>query len=226
MPSNKWYPTTTDALPDWHTNFAARAAANGTSLGLTAAQVTQIGVDAGNVVLAISSVVTADTYKKGMIQWRDLFLRGDDEAAPDAPDGPGLIPETAGSKGAIRNRTLAYAAIIKASPAYTSIIGETYQIVGSGPIPLLTPLVAAFAQPFSVVKISMKKKGYDVLAVDCKRGTGDWEQVGVSMRANYIDERPPLVAGQPEVREYRVQGMKDNARVGTISEHAQVVTTP
>jgi hypothetical protein len=40
------------------------------------------------------------------------------------------------------------------------------------------------------------------------------------------DSTPPLVAGAPETREYRAQGMSGNARVGDLSAVVSVVTTP
>jgi hypothetical protein len=54
----------------------------------------------------------------------------------------------------------------------------------------------------------------------------EWEQVGFSQRAVYLDTRPPLVAGQPEQREYRVQGSVKNSRTGSLSDVASVVTVP
>jgi hypothetical protein len=65
-----------------------------------------------------------------------------------------------------------------------------------------------------------------VLAVDSRRGGGSWEPIGVSQTAEYIDARAPLVSGQPEQREYRVQGMENNARVGATSAIASAVTVP
>ena len=46
------------------------------------------------------------------------------------------------------------------------------------------------------------------------------------MTAEYIDARPPLVAGQPELREYRAQGMENNAPVGALSAVVSAVTVP
>ena len=65
-----------------------------------------------------------------------------------------------------------------------------------------------------------------MLAVDSRRGGGGWEQIGVSQTDEYIDTRAPLSAGDPEVREYRVQGMENNARVGANSEVSTVSTVP
>lgn len=44
--------------------------------------------------------------------------------------------------------------------------------------------------------------------------------------AEYIDNRAPLTAGQPEQREYRAQGMVSNNRVGALSPVVNAVTVP
>ena len=46
------------------------------------------------------------------------------------------------------------------------------------------------------------------------------------MRAVFVDSRPPLVVGQPEQREYRVQGILKNARTGELSDTVVAVTVP
>ena len=126
----------------------------------------------------------------------------------------------------IEARTRQYAAIIKANPNYTPADGELYGIVGAAPAPPGTPTVEAFALTASEVRLRIGKQNYSVLAVDSRRGGGDWEQIGVSMTDEFIDERAPLVVGAPEVREFRVQGMVDNARVGPYSEVSTVSTIP
>jgi len=41
-----------------------------------------------------------------------------------------------------------------------------------------------------------------------------------------MDTRPPLVLGQPEQREWRVQGLLKNSRTGSLSDAVSVVTVP
>lgn len=71
-----------------------------------------------------------------------------------------------------------------------------------------------------------EKGGYDVIAITMKRGGGGWMQIGVSQTASFTDVSPLLVPGQPEQRDYRVQGMLNNARVGGVSGTVSAVTVP
>lgn len=55
---------------------------------------------------------------------------------------------------------------------------------------------------------------------------GAWSQIGVAQTAEFIDTTAPAVAGQPEQRDYRAQGMENNARVGALSAIVTAVTVP
>jgi len=225
--SSDWYPKTLAELVAWHANFTVQAVANGTTLGLTALQVTQIGVDSGNVANIVNYIFAVDAYAQSVTQFKDLMLEGDIgialPTAPTAPTAPSLAP---GSLASIQARTRQYANIIKASPNYTAEQGEHYGIVAAASGGPSTPSVAAVALTGSQIQLNIAKAGYDVVAIDSKRGTGGWEFLGISMTETYIDSRAPLTAGAPEVREYRVQGMQSNSRVGALSGVASAVSVP
>lgn len=49
------------------------------------------------------------------------------------------------------------------------------------------------------------KHGHTGAHFESRRAGGDWEFLGVDTESLYVDTRPLLVAGKPEVREYRAQ---------------------
>ncbi|MBI5708116.1 MAG: hypothetical protein HZC36_14135 [Armatimonadetes bacterium] len=53
-----------------------------------------------------------------------------------------------------------------------------------------------------------------------------WPLLATDRFSPYPDARAPLVAGAPEQREYRVQGLQYNARVGALSAVVSAVTVP
>ena len=223
-----WYPTNQAALIPWHDNFSTQATTNGTTLGLSAPQIAQIASDAANVLIMLNGLEAANAYRQALTEYKNLLFN----APADTPTEPVPTAPTTLDFGedspvlGIEARTRQYAAIIKASPAYTTDDGELYGIVGAAPAPPATPSLEAFALTASHVRLRIGKKGYAVLAVDSRRGGGDWEQIGVSMLDEYIDTRAPLSPGVPELREFRVQGMVENERVGDYSEVATVSTVP
>jgi hypothetical protein len=144
------------------------------------------------------------------------------------PTVPAAIAVALGAAAAIQARTRQYRAIILASVGYTQEIGELYGIVAPAAGPLATPgIQKATPQPGTPnVDLNLFKGGYDVIAIDMKRAGGGWVQIGVSQTANFKDTTAPLVAGQPEQREYRCQGMLNNARTGDLSATISAVTVP
>lgn len=222
-----WYPTTLADRIAWHANFAAQAVIDGTAHGLTAAQVTQSGTDSTNVAACVNYVVAVDAYRQAVTAFKDILLDGDiGVTLPIAPTAPTITLVALGSQPAIQARTRQYAALIKASIGYTPEIGERYGIVapaGAGPT---TPSLVATALTGSQVSLAVGKGGYAVVAIDGRVAGGAWSQIGVSMTATYVDGRPPVVAGAPELREYRAQGMASNTRVGALSAIVSAVTVP
>ena len=211
----------------WHANFAIQASASGTTYGLVAGQVTQIGVDAGSVGSMVMYAEQVAAFAQAYTAWKDLMFDATIGTPFDAAPAPPEALTLAGpALPAIIARTRMYAGIIKAAPLYTPEAGELYGITPPTPAAPSVPDLKATALTQSQVELKVTKAGYAVLAIDSRRGGGAWEQIGVSMTATYIDARAPLATGEPEVREYRAQGMENNQRVGALSSVVSAVTVP
>jgi hypothetical protein len=221
-----WYPDSLANRAAWHANFSTQAAATGTTHGLTSAQVTQIGTDAGEVSSALGYRETVRAFPQSWTEDETMLLAGPlGSAMPPVPTPPAAYAPTT-TVPSIQARTRQYVGIIRAHPSYTAEIGELYGIIAARSRPPGTPTVKATALTDSKMRLAVGKARYDVVAIDSRRGGGAWEQIGISMTREYIDSRPPLVAGAPEIREYRCQGMQNNARVGGNSEIQSAVTVP
>lgn len=230
MANADWYPIKlADRIP-FHANLSVQATATGITHGLIAAEVTQIATDSTIVAGSINYTEQVVAFAQAVTEWRNLLLSGPNGTAlPPVPTPPAAFVYPAGPAivlASIEFRTRQYRAKIVASSGYTAEIGELYGIIGAEQVVPVTPGLQAFALTASQVRLVIAKGGYDILAVDSKRGGGGWEQIGVSQTAEYIDARAPLVAGQPEQREYRCQGMQNNARVGATSAIVSAVTVP
>lgn len=229
MATGDWYPKKIADLIPWHANFNTQAAATGTTHGLTAGQVGQIATDNTIVAGCINYTEQVVAFAQSVTEWRDLLLSGPNGTVlPPVPTVPAAFsyPGAGTVLASIEFRTRQYAALIRASVGYTAEIGEAYGIIGAQIVTPTTPELQAFALTASQVRLVIAKAGYDVLAIDSLRGGGGWEQIGISMTAEYIDMRAPLVAGQPEQRQFRCQGMENNVRVGAYSGIVSVVTVP
>lgn len=222
-----YYPARRADRPAWHKNLANEAVASGTTLNLTAGQVTQIGHDSDAVQQLVDYTEAIDAFRQEVTAFSNDVLEGDPLGpVPTEPASPADIVLAVGTLPGIEARTRQFVAIIKAAPGFTTAVGEAYGIIApSGALD--TPSLKATAVPGSSdVGLKIAKGGYSVIAIDMRRGGGAWVQIGVSQLATFVDTTAALVAGQPETREYRAQGMVANARTGDLSPTVSVVTTP
>jgi hypothetical protein len=229
MPSTQdWYPGSLAALGPWHATFAAQATATGSTFGLSGANVTQINDDSDVIAVALDYDEALRGYVQAWTAWRTALFAGDPLAPGSAPPTvPTLTLPTPAPTPGIRDRTRGFANMIKASPIYTEAVGEDYGIVAAEPAPPGTPaILLATAMIDSDVALKLSKAGYDALAIDMRRDGGAFVQIGVSLTQTFVDETAPLAVGEPEVREYRVQGLDGNARVGDVSATVSVSTIP
>lgn len=222
-----WYPRQQDDLGVWHANFAVKAGATGLAHGLTAPQVAQIQADAAAVAAILAFTLQADAFAQAATAWKNLMFFGE-IGLPQVEPPPSVTPPDLPDDHlpAIMARTRQYAAIVRASSNYSRAVGEGFGIVPPQGTEPGIPRLRALSLTQSQVELRIVKKGFTLAAIDSRRGGESWEPIGVSMMASFIDSRPPLVAGQPEVREYRAQGMRRNNRVGALSMVVSAVTNP
>lgn len=223
-----FYPKRLAELPPWHANFNLQVQATGTTYGMSAAQKAQVLEDSINVPVIVNYAELVEGWAQAVTEHREIMLRGDLTAPlPTFPTPPlAIVLSTLTPLPGIEARTRLYAGIIRSDSDFTAAIGELYGITGIAAGSPATPSVEAFALTASQVRLAIARAGYAVVAVDSRINNGAWVQIGISMTAEYFDTRAPLVAGAPEVREYRVQGMENNARVGATSAVAKAVTVP
>lgn len=221
-----FYPRRQSQRVQWHAQFAASLASYASVLGIPAGTVAQAQVDAQNVALFLAAVEAALNYRDEVLAFKDQMMNGLlNTPTPTAPTPPAAIVLPVGTLGSIEARTRRLVAAIKANPAYTRQMGVDMGIVATAS-QLATPSVSATALTDSRVSLRVKKSGYSVVVLWRKRGAGDWEQIAILDTATYVDDDPPLGAGLPEERHYRVQGYAKNAPTGDYSNIITVVTIP
>lgn len=226
MPAD-WYPSTDAGLIPWHTTFALEVSnyqATMTSV-LTNGVEEQVTTNRDVVILSVNRADEAKNYASEVVAFKDVLLKGPTGTPlPAAPTAPAAIVIPAGAIVNIQTYTRNLVAQIKAHPAYTPAIGQAMGIVGSAPV-AGTPSVHVQTLTQYQVQLSITKAGYSLIAIDSKRGDEPWSELIRVSNTPYIDNRPPLVPNTPELREYRVQGVQNNARVGAVSEIASSAAT-
>jgi hypothetical protein len=211
MKRQDYFPTRRADQPAWLMNFARKLAVYAPQLDLPPETVAAAVADAlafahalgvwinGVRRFAESCSASLETLATGECQ--ELFILPTYTAA-DVPEGVGPVLPGA------QTRLFKMVQIIKFSPGYTPSMGIDMGIVtpptpavGSQRIVLdATVLPGPDGQR---VSLAFLKYGHDGASVQSQRGGGAWEDLGICTRSPFMDERPLLIPGVPETRNYR-----------------------
>ena len=87
------------------------------------------------------------------------------------------------------------------------------------------PTASGTAMTGSVVRVDWTKRQFDGVFIDSQRGDETpWARLDFDMRSPYKGSRPPLAAGKPEERRYRLIYFIDNQTVNIWSDIITVIT--
>ena len=146
-------------------------------------------------------------------------------AAPTPPPGEPPRP------GAL-NRLFKLVQTIKSRPGYNASIGLSLGIVGNlhardSEVPYFTLKIGRGGNG-EVVRGSFRRFGRPAVYVETRRAGGDWEPLGAGIKfgSKFIDDRPLLDPGTPEVREYRLCFCEDSFPSGNWTPVSSITVSP
>ena len=218
MRHQRWFPSRiSDQIP-WLNNLSQKFPGYAVRLGLAPAHVDACVASCNYLVYVLSQWLTATrVFGPACTEAVDLLMNGSGPApsplptftAPALPDGvapvpPGVLP-----------RLFDLVQQAKDSPNYTPDIGKDLGIephegpsqtdaAHSHPSPTVKYQLLA-GETCQQVQFNFVKHGHQGVILECQRGTGPNEFVGIGTETPYVDERPLLVPGQPEIRTYRLR---------------------
>lgn len=143
--------------------------------------------------------------------------------APTYPPAPLFV-----ISAAIFEQFIQFADRTKNTAGYNTAMGEDigWEAVGGEP-PLGDPTFDLLALVNSQVQLNWVKATADGVIIESQRaGETDWTVLATDHFSPYIDTRAPLVAGQPEVRRYRIRYLVGDDPVGNYSGTFSVTTIP
>jgi hypothetical protein len=223
------YPKNLGAKIPWHSTFNQECIDHAASFPdvLSAPNLAKILANKNFVATLINGSDNAKNFGQEVIGFRDLYLGAPlGTGVPAVPVPPATIVVPLGVVVGIDAFTRLIIGQLDAHPNMTDPIRVA---MGIDPDPrgLGSPsIISALPQGASQVALRLKLAGYKAVAIDRRRAGGVWEQIGVSITAEFIDADGPLAAGVSESREYRIQGIVANVRQGDISAAVLVATTP
>jgi len=221
MKAQRYYPSRAGDQIPWLTNFQAKLPGYETTLNLPSAHVDACVASCNFAIYVLKDWLPAvREFGPAATSAMELLLSGSGPtavalptfSAPALPTGVAAVPP-----GAL-TRVFDMAQLVKASPGYTPTIGNDLGIIGeedSTSLDGVAPQVKVKLQPDAVAELQFGKKTAEGVNIYSMRGTETgWQFLARDTYSPYIDNRPLLVAGTPEVRRYRVRFVVDDAEVG------------
>jgi len=199
-------PRTQDAYLKWHDNLKTNVALN--TPGATAADAAMLAADNTDLHAKAAAAAAAENASK----------------AAHASLGAALSASQANAR--------ALAGRIKKSAGYTTAIGDTLQLEGaenSVAIAAQKPALTVVVKAGGVVEVSFGKLGGLVEGVHLyglRDGEGVFTYLASETHSPYVDNRPLLVAGKPETRNYKAMFFTGKTEVGLQSDVAQATARP
>lgn len=217
----------------WSLNFEAEFPAVATTLGFSNTEMTALLQDAAAMRHAILYAQVGAAFSKACTAFKNDMLGGvgENQLTPTQPSfTPPPNPPAPVDAGIIERLSNAMSQA-KLSSGYTQTIGEALMIhkppADSAIPPDAKTTVKATSMTGSVVRLDWIKGKFDGVFIDSQRGDETtWTRLDFDMRSPYEDTRPPLVAGKPEERRYRLRYFIDNQAVGAWSDVVVVITLP
>lgn len=198
-------------------------------LGVTSPQLQSLHNDTLNFQMYMEGAHDGDLWSKKLLENRNLLRHGPNgDPAPGAITAP-LLPDGLDyyvTQG-VEQRTRELIQQVKNNPACTPAI-EDDLMIRTAPAPKrMQPKVTVKAQSGSVVKVKVIRGGNTAYQARSRRGAETaMSSLGTFAASEFNDTRPPLVAGQAEVRFYEAQYLDGTTLTGETSDTVSVSTTP
>jgi len=206
MAKSDYVPKGDDAFVKWHDQFLREVTANGTSVGVTADELTDLGADNTALHNKTNAAVTATA----------AALRANGERAT--------------TRKSVERNARALGQRIRKNKNCTEEIAKQMGLVGEEDTTDMTvaqPVLVANPLPHGAVEIAFNKSKADGVNLYCQRdGDSGFVFLARDTASPYVDNRPLLVAGKPEVRKYRGIYVVNDAEVGLVSDDVTAVCQP
>ena len=201
-------PKKQDAYLKWHDKYLKELKLLPAGFGIAAAEVTQVEDQNDALHEKMSAVVDADAAAK--VAHADLNTI--------------ITSSQATARGQARR--------IKPNPAYLPALGEKMGIVGpsdSTDVAQAQPQLKGTAKAGGVVEVGSDKLGGLVEGIHLssqRDGDTGWVYLGSETHLPYVDNRPLLQPGKPEIRRYKAIFFLGKAEVGLASDILEITARP
>jgi hypothetical protein len=231
MKRQAYYPSRIADQVLWLMNLRAKLPGYATLLGVNAGDLTAILADINWLLYVLSDWLTAvRAWTPATTAYVEDIQTGTGTPALPVFVPPTPEPGTATVAAGVLDRIFGLAATLRTDDHFTDAIGTDLMIIGSAdtedhPVPKFL-LKNVQGDTIQSVNITFYKYGHMGVYIESRRGGGAWEFLAIDTESPYLDDRPLLAAGQPEVREYRMRFWDKGTPNGEWTDMAKITVAP
>ena len=217
----------------WLSHFRSKLPGACATLGIPAEQYLPILQDAGYLIYLLQQwLVSVRTFAPAGTAFVEAMQMGSGVMErpiwqePPLPEG--VVPVEA---GALR-RIFAFVQVLKIHTGCTDVLARDLGLLpradaAEHPVPVAQFSIERGAES-EAVRARLFKYGHQCVVIESRRGGPEapWEEVGITTASPWFDRRPLLVAGQPEVREYRLRFWDKGAGHGDWTDVSRITVSP
>lgn len=233
MKRQNYYPSRLSEQAAWLENYRLKMPIHGAALSQTPAEIAATVNDAGwGVYVLLTWLSAVRAFSPSTTDAVEDVLEGTGSTAIVLPTfvPPALPSGVTAALPGILTRIFGVVARIKTADGYNEIIGADLGVIGPEETPKDQPKFTPTLEQGTgcqCVRLAFFKYGHMGVYIESRRGaTGVWELLAIDTESPYLDERPLLVAGTPEVREYRMRFWDKGTPNGPWTPVAAVTVSP
>jgi len=217
----------------WLENMERKFPAIAPTCGFSAAETDEVLADCRMLRFVIVNAQKAKTFSKAASAYKRMIagkLKPNAVISPPPQWTPLELPDVI-TLGGVLKRLQKAIARLKLSSNYSASIGEQLRIVSTKSAPFSPdsgkPKAKLFALTNSIIRIDWVKGKFHGVYIESQRGDEtEWTRLDFDTRSPFIDVRPPLEAGKPEERRYRLRYIFNDEEVGFWSDVFSIITKP
>lgn len=226
-------PTGDVARLSWVENIERNFPAIAANCGFSAAEIDAVIADCVMLRFVILNAQKAKAFSKAANAYKKMItekLKPNAVISPPPEWTPLELPDVI-TLGGVLKRLQKAIARLKLSSNYSASIGEQLRIVSTKSAPFSPdsgkPKAKLFGLTNGVVRIDWVKGKFHGVYIESQRGDEtELTRLDFDTRSPYIDARPPLEAGKPEERRYRLRYIFNDEEVGFWSNIFSIITQP
>ncbi len=233
MKRQDYFPSRIGDQVNWLDNYSVKLPIHGPTLGVASGDVTASVADAKWCNYVLGTWLSAvRNFSPSTTDAVDDVLTGSGGSAIVLPTftAPALPSGVTAQLPGALTRIFALVATMKLAAAFTEAIGTDLGIIGAEETEKQVPKFTAEAEQGATcqcVRLRFFKYTHMGVYIESRRGpNGVWEFLAIDTESPYEDERPLLVAGQPEVREYRMRFWDKGTPNGDWTDVLKVTVSP